>query len=483
MSEDNTRPDGTITMDELLETFEREKTRSLQVGDRVRATIVSIGREHVFVDTGTKLDGVIERSELELEDGSLPYQEGDTIEVYVVSRRSGEIRLSRAISGIGGLTVLKEAREKGVPVEGKVLEAVKGGYRVEVMKRRAFCPLSQMDIARTDDPSQHLGKTYTFLIMEMDEEGQDIVLTRRALLEQERDRARDAFLGKITPGDVMTGTVRRIMPYGAVVELADGIEGMVHVSEMSWSRVLDPGDIVHAGEQVAVKVLSVEETDAAGRTRISLSMKQVEQDPWNTVTERFKPGDRLRAIVTRMAEFGVFAQIAPGIEGLVHISEMSYKKRVRRPEELVAVGDEVDVMIKDISPEARRISLSMKEAEGDPWIGAADRYPTGRVVEGVVERKERFGLFVRLEPGITGLLPKSVMDRFPEADALEKLRPGDPVVVSVEKVDTDQRRISLAPADTCDDDDWKPHAQEPSSSSLGTLGEKLKKAMEKKKTS
>jgi small subunit ribosomal protein S1 len=467
-------------MADLLDAYDTDGRPAVEVGDRIRAKIVSIGREHVFVDTGTKLDGVIERAELSGEDGSLPYEVGDTIEAFVVSKRGGEIRLSKAVSGIGGLTVLREAREKGMPVEGKVLEVLKGGYRVEVLKHRAFCPFSQMDLSRVEDPSAHVGKTYSFLITELADDGDDIVLSRRALLEKEREEARASFFETIREGDIMTGTVKRIMPYGALVEIAQNIEGMVHVSEMSWSRILSPEDILHPGEKVTVKVLAVEADEGSSRRRISLSMKQVSEDPWASVEARFRPQEKLRGHVTRIADYGAFVEIAPGIEGLVHISEMSYTKRVKRPSDLVRVGDEVDVMIKEISPDQRRISLSMKDAEGDPWIGAHDRYPVGRVVEGVLERKERFGLFVRIEPGITGLLPKSVIDRFPDAQALDRLREGDPVTVTIERLDVEQRRVSLAPADSCDGGDWKTFAPEGPSGPLGTLGDKLRKALDRK---
>ena len=481
MTHDN-HSDDTRTMAELLDAYDKEQQASIQVGDRIKGRIISIGREHIFVDTGHKLDGVIERSELAGEDGSIPFEVGDTIDAFVMSKKGGEIRLSKAISGIGGLTILQEAQEKGVPIEGKVLEQVKGGYRVEVVKRRAFCPFSQMDLFRVEDPNMHIGKTYLFLITELEEDGNNIIVSRRTLLEQERSAARAAFFDRVEVGAVIEGTVSRIMPYGALVELADGIEGMVHVSEMSWSRILSPEDILHIGEKVTVKVLSVEDDEKSGRKRISLSMKQLGDDPWNSVLNLFKPGDRLRAKVSRIADFGVFVEIAPGIEGLVHISEMSYTKRVRKPEDMVSAGDEVDVMIKDISPESRKISLSMKEAEGDPWIGIAQRYRPEQVVAGVLEKKERFGYFVRLEPGVTGLLPKSVMAQHHDAANLEKLREGDAITVTIERVDPDQRKISLAPGDKNDEGDWTRFTRTGESrGSFSSLGDKLQKALDKKR--
>ncbi len=467
-------------MAELLEEYDRKPRRTPEIGDRVAARIISIGREHVFVDTGTKLDGIIDRKELELEDGTLPYQEGDVIDVFVQSKRGQEIRLSRALAGIGGLSLLREAKEKGAPVEGKVLEVVKGGYRVETLGHRAFCPFSQMDLARVEDPSVHVGQTYRFLVSELDEDEPDIVLSRRSLLAREREEAQSTFFASLGEGDILSGTVKKLMPFGAVVELGPDVEGMVHVSEMSWSRILAPEDIVAVGERVAVKVLAVEADPNTGRRKISLSMKQVGEDPWNTVTERFRPMQKLRGRVTRTADFGVFVEIAPGVEGLVHVSEMSYTTRVKRPSDLVKAGDEVDVMIKEIQPEQRRISLSMKEAEGDPWIELDRRYPVGRVVEGVVEKKERFGVFVRIEPGVTGLLPRSVIDRSALASSVDKLREGDPVTVTIERVDMEKRRISLSPADTCEEGDWRPFSTQPQGR-LGTLGDKLLTALEKGK--
>jgi small subunit ribosomal protein S1 len=485
MTQDNHTDDPTKTEEpsfsDLLKSSYKDSPGSIQVGDRVRGKIISIGREHIFVDTGFKVDGVVERTELADEEGNLPCREGDTLDLFVISRRGGEIRLSKAISGIGGLTILEDAYEKSIPIEGKVLEQCKGGFRVEVVKRKAFCPISQMDNIHIEEPEKYVGNTYLFLITEFEEEGKNIVLSRRTLLEEEQKKKRAAFYDTMETGTVIEGTVTKIMPYGVLVELSSGVDGMVHVSEMSWSRTLDPSDIVHIGEKLKVKVLAVEDDPKTGRKRISLSMKQVEDDPWNSVTVKFKPGDKLRGKVTRCAEFGAFVEISPGIEGLVHISEMSYKTRVRKPQDMVSAGDSVDVMVKDIDPSSRRISLSMKDAEGDPWIGIKDRYRPEQAVEGIIEKKERFGYFVRLEPGITGLLPKSSMAQHHDAVNLDKKREGDTITVTIEKIDADQKRISLTPGDKNEEGEWKGFASDSGSRSFGSLADKLKSAMESKK--
>jgi small subunit ribosomal protein S1 len=288
-----------------------------------------------------------------------------------------------------------------------------------------------------------------------------------------------SFFDQLEIGSLVEGRVSRIMPYGVMVELSEGVEGMIHISEMSWARTLDPGDIVHVGEMLKVKVLGVEEDAKALRKRISLSMKQVGEDPWNSVQERFKQGEKLRGKVSRCAEFGAFVELEPGIEGLVHISEMSYKKRVKKPEELVSVGDIVDVMVKEIDAASRRISLSMKDAEGDPWIAINEKYSVEQVVEGMVERKERYGYFVTLEPGITGLLPRSKIASSYAAQEIEKKREGDAITVCIDEIDPANRRITLAPGDFHEGGDWKGFASE-SKKSFGSLGDKLKSALDTK---
>lgn len=484
MKNDDHEDDPTRTdekgFSELLESSYEQDRGPIQVGDRVRGKIISIGRENLFIDTGYKVDGVVERAELADEDGNLPYQEGDTIDLYVVSRRGGEIRLSKAISGIGGVAILEDAHEKAIPVEGKVLEQCKGGFRVEVVKRKAFCPISQMDISHIEDLEQHVGKTYQFLITEFEEEGKNIVLSRRALLEAEQKKTQQAFFDGLEPGAVLEGKVSKIMPYGVLLEIAPGVEGMVHVSEMSWARTLNPEDIVHLGEGLKVRLIGVEDDSRSGRKRISLSMKQVEEDPWITILERFKPGDKVSGKVTRCADFGAFVEIEPGIEGLVHISEMSYLKRVSKPSEVVSPGETVDVLVKEIDPTARRISLSMKDAEGDPWISIQEKYRIAQVVQGTLERKERYGYFVNLEPGITGLLPKSKIGASYNAQEIEKKREGEVISVCIEEIDAANHRITLAPGDSRDGDDWKGFAPD-SAGGMGSLGDKLKKAMDSKK--
>ena len=468
------------SMADLLDSYSPEKGSAIQVGDKLTGKIISIGRESLFLDTGHKIDGIVDAAELFDENGELPYAIGDTLELYVVSLRSGEIKLSRAISGIGGLTRLHDAYENAIPVEGRVSETIKGGFSVEVMKRRAFCPISQIDTLYVEHPEDYVGKTLLFVITELEENAKNIVISRRVLLEQEQEKAKKTFYETLPIGSVYEGRVSNIMPYGAFIEISPGVEGMVHISEISWSRLASPDEVLNTGDMVTVKVIDIQTNEATGEKKLSLSIKQIDADPWVTINQRLKFGDKIHGKVTRCMDYGCFVEIEPGIEGLVHISEMSYTQRVNKPQDFVSQGDIVDVMIKEIDPEKKRVSLSMKDAEGDPWIDVAGKYHIEQAVEGTIEKKERFGFFISLESGITGLLPVSRIKRHHDPAAIEKMKEGERIMVVIEEIDPAQRRITLAPGDSRDEDDWKTFSKD-LSEPVSSLGEKLQQAMKKKK--
>lgn len=464
---------------DLLASYESGLNNDLRVGDKVTVNIISIGKDTVFVDTGSKIDGSVDKAELLDEKGELPYGEGDRLTLYVVAVKEGEIHLSKAISGIGGLHMLQEAHDGEIPVEGRVTETCKGGVRVEILQRRAFCPISQIDLKYVESPDPYLGQTFTFLITQLAENGRNIVVSRRKLLSREQEKVQKEFLAGVRNGDVLSGTVSRLMSFGAFIELAPGLEGMVHISELGWSRVETAEDVVTVGDEVKARLIGVEKMEN-GRVKLSLSMKQVQEDPWLSVGQRFDIGDKVKGKVTRCMDFGAFVEIAPGIEGLVHISEMSYIKRVMNPEDVVAAGETVPVVIKEMNPESRRISLSMRDAEGDPWLDVSEKYPPGQRIEGVVEKHESFGIFVSLEPGVTGLLHKSRISRAEQPSAIERLKVGDALPVIVEKVQPGERRITLKPGDAKEEGDWKQYSTD-GDPSLGSLGEQLQQALAKKK--
>lgn len=390
-----------------------------------------------------------------------------------------EIKLSKAVSGIGGLHMLKEAYEKAVPVAGRILETCKGGLRVEVLQRKAFCPISQVSLNFVEDPADYVGKTFEFLISTFEANGKNIVVSRRALLAREQEKARKAFYETLSVGNVMNGTVTRMMPFGAFVKLSEGVEGLVHVSELSWSKTAKPETMVKVADAVQVKVISIEPDKKPGLLKIGLSMKQLIEDPWESAGENFHEGQKVLGTITRCTNFGVFVEVAAGIEGLVHISEMSYKKRVLKPEDEVSIGETVSVLIKEVDLEKRRLSLSIRDAEGDPWVDVSEKYTAGQALEGILEKKESFGYFITLEPGITGLLPKSNIRRLSEPAVVEKLKEGDSISVLIESINPGERKITLAPGNAADEQNWQTFSDS-SNSAMGSLGDKLQHALSKK---
>ena len=254
----------------------------------------------------------------------------------------------------------------------------------------------------------------------------------------------------------------------------------MHISEMSWSKSAKPDSLVKVSDSVRVNVIGIEPDRQPGLLKISLSMKQLTEDPWDSIEEQFHPGSKVQGKVTRCANFGAFVEVAPGIEGLVHISEMSYTRRVLKPEEVVSAGETVSVMIKEVDLEKRRLSLSIRDAEGDPWIDITTKYKIGQSTEGRLEKKEKFGYFINLEPGITGLLPKSNLNKADKPAELEKLKEGDTIPIMIEAIDPSERKITLTPTDTTDEKNWQSFSND-AAASLGALGEKLQLALDNKK--
>lgn len=469
----------------LLEAYGDGLGEELKSGDKVDAKVISIGESSVYVDTGTKSDGVVDRMELTDEDGELTVAEGDSVTLYVVRATESEVVLSKQMSGAGSMDMLFDAFAGKTPVEGKVNEQVKGGFSVSLMGKRAFCPVSQIDIAFVEEGAEYIGKSFSFLVTRIEGNGKNIVISRRKLLEAELAEIRAAFLEGLSEGDTLEAKVIKLMPYGAFMELHTGVEGMAHISELSWSRVKSCDEAVAVGDTLPVKVLKIETVEGKDVPRIALSVKQASQDPWELVGDTIRVGEQFSGKVVRLAPFGAFVEVAPGTEGLVHVSEMSYTKRILKPEDAVSEGETVQVVVKAIDLEKKRLSLSMRDAHGDPWQGAALKYSVGAKVTGTVEKKESYGIFVKLEPGVTGLLPKSKLAEAADAAALSAAKPGAEVTLLVEAVDEEKRRITLVSTEAADGaSNWKGYIAKPkakSEAAMGTMGELLMAAMKKKK--
>lgn len=353
--DEDTSPEDEEDFASMLEASLQPK--SLREGEQVEGQIVALGTDVAFVDVGGKGEATIDLEELADPDAGVEVQVGDPIKAIVVST-SGGIKLSYKLARSAATReALNEAFQTGLPVEGRVEKAIKGGFDIRFSGQRAFCPISQIDKSYTEDPSIHEGKTYTFRVTEFKQEGKNIVVSRRAILEEE-DRARAEEVKKlIVPDAVLTGRVTSVRDYGAFVDLGGGIQGLLHVSEMGWSRVSDPSSVVQPGDEITVKVLRVEED----KGRIALGLKQLQADPWTSAATKYRVGQVLSGRVARVAEFGAFIELEPGVEALAHVSTFPPSGRSDAWKEIVPTGAEVAVEIVNMDLERKRIGVAIVE--------------------------------------------------------------------------------------------------------------------------
>lgn len=332
-------------------------------GDKLTGKVVQIGPDEVFIDVGARHELPMSADELRNEEGELTCKVGDEVTAFVVKTSAG-LAMSQSLNpgeaGGQALQALLDAHAAAVPVEGKVTGTNKGGFTIELGGLRGFCPFSQMDLRRIEDPNPYIGTNQRFRVLEISGDGRNIVLSRRALLEAEREELADATRASLTPGAALTGTVSRLMPYGAFVDLG-GLEGLIHISQISHHRVSDPSELLRVGQEVKVEVLEVQHSGQGKRERVSLSMKSLMEDPWPAHAAAITVGEDRAGKVTRLTDFGVFVELLPGIEGLVHVSELS-DRRLLHPREVVNEGDEITVRIIDVDLNRRRVSLSRRQA-------------------------------------------------------------------------------------------------------------------------
>ena len=414
--------------------------RFFETGERVEGRITKITDRFILVDLGVRSEGVASREQFLTDEGELEVSEGETREFFVLRSGCDGVVLGKQLDARqASAALLEQALDSGLPVQGRVTGKNKGGFEVELLGATAFCPFSQIDLRNAEEPDVYLNETFRFKVTEVREGGRRIVVSRAALLREEQERQRKELLDSIEEGQVRDGVVSNVREFGAFVDLG-GVDGLVHISELSWDTVEKAEDVVRPGDAVTVRVLGIEERPKG--LRISLSMKQAMGDPWETVQEQFHVGQNVRGTVTRTAPFGAFVQIARGVEGLVHISELSWD-HVRRAEDVVSQGQTISVQIQDIDLLRRRISLSAKLAQGDPWQDVADRFAVGAEARGTIEKVEDFGVFVALGDGITALLPRSEMELGRNETPHSKARAGEEIVARVLSVDLEQRRMAL----------------------------------------
>jgi small subunit ribosomal protein S1 len=423
---------------DILSEFEQQHGRSNN--ETLEGAVVSISPESVFVDIGRKMDGILPVQVFRDASGALLIHPGDKLRVSVTGRDSeGLYTLSMIkVERPKDWSALERAFAEQRSIAGVVSEVVKGGLRVDV-GMRAFMPASRSGAKEQADLEKLVGQEIQCRIIKLDTASEDVVVDRRVVLEEEEAQARAKKFAELTEGAVVRGTVRSLTDFGAFVDLG-GVDGLLHVGDMAWHRVAKPADVVSQGDSIEVKILKI---NPEGR-RISLGLKQLQPDPWTLAAERFHVGDRVQGKVVRLADFGAFIELVPGVDGLIHVSEMSWAKKIRKPGDLLKTGEMVEAMILGVNPAERRISLGLKQALGDPWEDALKKYTPGAIAEGPVASLTNFGCFVDLGGGIDGMIHISDITAEKRLNhPREALAVGQTVRAVVLEVDRERRRIKL----------------------------------------
>jgi small subunit ribosomal protein S1 len=427
---------------EFAQLFEQSvKEQDFKVGDVVTGTVVEVQTDYVLVDINYKSEGLIPIDEFRMVDGVRSVKAGDTVEVLIdrIENENGMIGLSKNKADMmRAWTDISKAAENEEVIEGTVIAKVKGGLSVDIGVT-AFLPGSQIDLRPVRNMDIYIGKKYKFKVIKFNKKRGNIVLSRRALLEEERESLRTQTLDAIKEGSVVTGVVKNITDYGAFIDLG-GMDGLLHITDMSWGRIKHPSEVLNVGDEIQVKVLKYDNE----KERVSLGMKQLQTDPWESVQEQYKVGTKFKGKVVSLVDYGAFVEIADGVEGLIHVSEMSWTKRVKHPSQHVNVGDEVEVVVLEVDKETRRISLGMKQLQTNPWVEMKNTYPPGTIIEGEVKSVTEFGIFVGIEDGIDGLVHVSDFSWTKRVNQpSEMYAKGQKVRAVVLGVDIENERFSL----------------------------------------
>ncbi|EHQ52671.1 30S ribosomal protein S1 [Ectothiorhodospira sp. PHS-1] len=414
----------------------------MRPGSILNGTVINITNDMVVVNAGLKSEGVIPIEQFYNEKGELEIQIGDLVEVALESPEDGfgETRMSREkAKRAKAWERLEEAMEKDETIAGMISGKVKGGFTVELGDIRAFLPGSLVDVRPVRDTAYLEGKELEFKLIKLDRRRNNVVVSRRAVVEKEYSAEREALLKNLQEGMVLNGIVKNLTDYGAFLDLG-GIDGLLHITDMAWKRVKHPSEVVNIGDEIQVKVLKFDRE----RNRVSLGLKQLGEDPWENITRRYPVGTRLFGKITNITDYGCFVEVEDGVEGLVHVSEMDWTNKNVNPAKVVVVGEEVEVMILDIDEERRRISLGMKQCQPNPWDEFAAMHNKGEKVSGVIKSITDFGIFVGLDGGIDGLVHLSDLSwNMPGEEAVRNFRKGEEIEAVVLSVDPERERISL----------------------------------------
>jgi small subunit ribosomal protein S1 len=427
--------------DEEFKELYEESLKTFQEGEVVKGRIVSVDKEFVMVDIGYKSEGRIPLHEFLTPSGEITAQIGEGVDVLIEKRddEEGDILLSkeRAAKILVWDEISRIYREDGV-IEGRIVGKVKGGLTVDI-GIPAFLPGSQIDLQPVRDMDNLLEASFPFKILKYNKKRNNVVLSRRVLLEKERESQRNTILNTIEPGQVMEGVVKNITDYGIFIDLG-GIDGLLHVTDMSWGRASHPSELCKVGDILRVKVLNFDRE----RQRVSLGLKQLHPDPWTSVAERYPIGRRIQGKIVNLTDYGAFVELENGVEGLIHVSEMSWTQKVKHPSKIVSVGDVVEAVVLSVDADKKRISLGMKQVEPNPWDVIAEKYPVGTVIEGKIKNITDFGLFIGIDEGIDGLVHISDISWIKRVKHPSELyKKGQEVQAKVLHIDKEQERFSL----------------------------------------
>ena len=431
-----------------MQEFEALLKESLEIdtpteGSVVKGRVIAVEAEKAIIDIGYKMEGRVDLKEFARHGEASEISEGDSVEVYLerVENARGEAVISRdKARREEAWDRLEKAYAATEKVDGKIFNRVKGGFTVDLGGAVAFLPGSQVDVRPVRDVTPLMEIPQPFQILKLDRNKGNIVVSRRAILEESRAEQRAEVVGRLNDGDVVEGLVKNVLDYGAFVDLG-GVDGLLHVTDMAWHRVRHPSEVVTVGETVKVQVVKINRENQ----RISLGIKQLQEDPWKSVRETYPIDTVHTGRVTNITDYGAFVELEPGVEGLVHVSEMSWTKKNVHPGRIVSTSQEVQVMVLDVDPNKRRVSLGLKQVQGNPWENFAANFPSGSEISGEVKNITEFGLFVGLEGGIDGMVHLSDLDwDLPGDQAIKEYRKGDTVDVLVLDVDPAKERISLS---------------------------------------
>ncbi|MGQ9688150.1 MAG: 30S ribosomal protein S1 [Desulfobaccales bacterium] len=429
-------------VDHMSELYE-ESLRRVQEGEVVKGRIVSITKDYVMVDIGYKSEGQIPIAEFTAPDGQITAEVGDQVEALLEGRESEDGPLTLSKNKASRIKVWEEisyAYHNDGTVEGTVVAKVKGGLSVDLGGIIAFLPGSQVDLVPVRHTDHLIGQTYSFNVLKFNRKRRNVVLSRRSLLEKAKEDAKATLLATLEEGKVVEGVIKNITDYGVFVDLG-GLDGLLHITDLSYGRIRHPADLFKVGDTITVKVLSFDRE----KERISLGLKQLVPDPWTTVEEKYPLGARITGKVVSLTDYGAFIELEPGVEGLIHISEMSWTRKIRHPNQVLTVGDVVEVMVLEIDPQRKRISLSLKQVEPNPWEVIGEKYPVGSVIEGKIKNITDFGIFIGIDEGIDGLVHISDISwtkRFKHPSELYKK--GQTVQAKVLYIDKENERFSLS---------------------------------------